>query len=150
MELKPGYKETEVGVIPQDWDVVQLGQVTDKVGSGITPTGGSRVYKDSGRPFIRSQNVGWGNLDLSDVAFIDDATHVTFEATQIRGGDVFLNITGASIGRSATCLIPALRGVMLTNISPSSERIRVNWHLTSFVHSCISAHGKRYNRIACR
>ena len=101
MELKPGYKETEVGVIPQDWDVVQLGQVTDKVGSGITPTGGSRVYKDSGRPFIRSQNVGWGNLDLSDVAFIDDATHATFEATQIRGSDVFLNITGASIGRSA-------------------------------------------------
>ena len=101
MELKPGYKETEVGVIPQDWDVVQLGQVTDKVGSGITPTGGSRVYKDSGRPFIRSQNVGWGNLDLSDVAFIDDATHATFEATQICGGDVFLNITGASIGRSA-------------------------------------------------
>ena len=101
MELKPGYKQTEVGVIPQDWAVMQLGQVTDKVGSGITPTGGSRVYKDSGRPFIRSQNVGWGNLDLSDVAFIDDATHATFEATQIRGGDVFLNITGASIGRSA-------------------------------------------------
>ena len=101
MELKPGYKQTEVGVIPQDWAVMQLGQVTDKVGSGITPTGGSRVYKDSGRPFIRSQNVGWGNLNLSDVAFIDDATHATFEATQIRGGDVFLNITGASIGRSA-------------------------------------------------
>ena len=101
MELNPGYRQTEVGVVPEDWDVVQLGQVTKKVGSGITPTGGSRVYKESGRPFIRSQNVGWGNLDLTDVAFIDDATHSTFEETQIRGGDVFLNITGASIGRSA-------------------------------------------------
>ena len=101
MKMKPGYRQTEVGVIPEDWDVVQLGQVTEKVGSGITPTGGSRVYKESGRPFIRSQNVGWGNLDLSNVAFIDDATHATFQGTQIRGGDVFLNITGASIGRSA-------------------------------------------------
>lgn len=101
MELKPGYKQTELGVLPNDWDVQQLGQLTEKVGSGITPTGGSRVYKDSGRPFMRSQNVGWGHLDLDDVAFIDDETHSTFEETEIRLGDVFLNITGASIGRSA-------------------------------------------------
>lgn len=50
---------------------------------------------------MRSQNVGWGHLDLDDVAFIDDATHGSFKATEIRAGDVFLNITGASIGRSA-------------------------------------------------
>ena len=24
MEVKPGYKQTEVGVIPEDWDVEQL------------------------------------------------------------------------------------------------------------------------------
>jgi len=81
--------------------VHQLGQVTEKIGSGVTPTGGSRVYKNSGRPFMRSQNVGWGHLDLDDVAFIDDEMHATFDATEIRAGDVFLNITGASIGRSA-------------------------------------------------
>ena len=50
---------------------------------------------------MRSQNVGWGNLLLDDVAFIDDATHATFPETEIQLDDVFLNITGASIGRSA-------------------------------------------------
>jgi type I restriction enzyme S subunit len=101
MEVKPGYKETEVGVIPEEWEVTQVGRTTTKVGSGITPTGGNRVYKSEGRPFMRSQNVGWGTLLLDDVAFIDDAIHSTFADTEIKSGDVFLNITGASIGRSS-------------------------------------------------
>jgi len=67
------------------------------------------VYKSAGRPFVRSQNVGWGELKLDDVAYIDDTTHMTFPATEIRTGDVLLNITGASIGRSAVAT-PELAG----------------------------------------
>ena len=88
-------------MIPVEWEVTQAGQTTTKVGSGITPTGGNRVYKSEGRPFLRSQNIGWGTLLLDDVAFIDDAIHCTFADTEIKSGDVFLNITGASIGRSS-------------------------------------------------
>jgi type I restriction enzyme S subunit len=101
MEVKPGYKQTEVGVIPEDWDLVSLGDNATKIGSGITPTGGERVYKNEGHPFLRSQNVGWGYLLMDDIAFIDDETHSSFKATEIEMNDVFLNITGASIGRSA-------------------------------------------------
>ncbi|MBD1399443.1 restriction endonuclease subunit S [Pelovirga terrestris] len=101
MEVRPGYKQTEVGVIPEDWEVMQLGDLSLKVGSGITPTGGERVYKTEGHPFLRSQNVGWGCLLMDDIAYIDAVTHATFPATEIRNNDVFLNITGASIGRSA-------------------------------------------------
>ncbi|MGO2986126.1 MAG: hypothetical protein ACTIH7_14980 [Brevibacterium aurantiacum] len=67
------------------------------------------MYKTSGRPFVRSQNVGWGDLRLDDLAFLDEATHSTFTGSEIRVGDVLLNITGASIGRSAVA-IPALDG----------------------------------------
>jgi type I restriction enzyme, S subunit len=101
MEVKPGYKQTELGLIPDGWDLGILGGNTDKVGSGITPTGGQRVYKKEGRLFLRSQNIGWGTLLLHDVAFIDEATHKAFADTEIKSEDVFLNITGASIGRSA-------------------------------------------------
>lgn len=101
MKVRTGYKQTEVGIIPVDWDVEAVGENAEKVGSGVTPTGGERVYKSNGRPFMRSQNVGWGSLLLDDIAFIDDATHAAFPDTEIRAGDVFLNITGASIGRSA-------------------------------------------------
>jgi type I restriction enzyme S subunit len=100
-KLKQGYKQTEVGVIPEDWRVCSLGDIVTKVGSGITPTGGEKVYKKEGHPFLRSQNVGWGYLLLDDIAFLDEETHHSFLATEIKLYDVLLNIAGASIGRSA-------------------------------------------------
>ena len=90
MELKKGYKQTEGGVIPEGWNSDTLGPHTLKVGSGITPTGGEKVYTEEGRPFLRSQNIGWGKLHLEDIAFIDDETHSTFKATEIKDKDVFL------------------------------------------------------------
>ncbi|MCI5162741.1 MAG: restriction endonuclease subunit S [Candidatus Electrothrix sp. AX5] len=83
-----------------EWEVTELGLLTTKVGSGITPTGGDKNYKAEGRPFVRSQNVGWGELILNDVAFIDEETHRSFKSSEIKVSDVLLNITGASIGRS--------------------------------------------------
>jgi type I restriction enzyme, S subunit len=95
------YRKTGVGYIPSDWSVVSLGDNCVKIGSGITPTGGEKNYKETGRPFIRSQNIGWGKLLLDDVVFIDESTHQTFNSTELKLNDVLLNITGASIGRSA-------------------------------------------------
>jgi len=94
------FQRSDLGMIPGDWEVARLGDRTLKVGSGLTPTGGSRVYKQHGRPFVRSQNVGWGQLLMDDIAYLDDDTHARFHETEIRDRDVLLNITGASIGRS--------------------------------------------------
>ena len=142
MEVKPGYKESEVGVIPEHWDAAHLGDKTTKVGSGITPTGGARVYKQEGRPFLRSQNVGWGNLLLDDVAFIDDETHATFRDTEIEADDVFLNITGASIGRSAVADARVQRG----NVNQHVCIIRTNraeLHPRFLNYFLLSAAGQR-------
>jgi hypothetical protein len=83
------------------WPTRDLGSMTVKVGSGITPLGGDKNYKEKGRPFVRSQNIGWGALLLNDIAYIDQKTHESFSGTEIQENDVLLNITGASIGRSA-------------------------------------------------
>ncbi len=109
-EVPVGYKRTEVGVIPEDWECWRLGDLTTRVGSGVTPSGGERVYVTEGRPFLRSQNVVWGVLDLADLAFITDEIHASFAASEIEEGDVLLNITGASIGRSAVADITVARG----------------------------------------
>lgn len=84
-----------------DWAFSELGPMTGKVGSGTTPKGGDANYQASGRPFLRSQNVGWGVLILDDVAHIDEEIHQSMIATEVIENDVLLNITGASIGRSA-------------------------------------------------
>ena len=82
------------------WEKCKLGLCCSKIGSGKTPRGGSSVYVDHGVMFLRSQNVLWGNLDISDVSYIDDETNKTMLSSEVHFGDVLLNITGASIGRS--------------------------------------------------
>ena len=84
-----------------EWEVKNLGEKANKIGSGITPKGGDKNYRKAGRPFVRSQNVGWGCLILDNVVYIDEDTHSLFSGTEIKEDDVLLNISGASIGRSA-------------------------------------------------
>ena len=95
--------------IPDEWRCVTFNEVCTFIGSGVTPKGGQAVYTDSGIPFIRSQNVLNGKLDLSDVAYISDEINEKMKRTQILGGEPLLHITGASIGRS--CYVPQEQSV---------------------------------------
>ena len=97
------------------WEKCKLGLCCSKIGSGKTPRGGSSVYVDRGVMFLRSQNVLWGALDISDVSYIDDETNKTMLSSEVHSGDVLLNITGASIGRSC--------------IYSLNERANVNQHV---------------------
>ena len=84
-----------------EWEKCKLGELTTKVGSGSTPKGGNAVYTSVGHCFVRSQNVGMGYLILDDIAHIDNDIHQKHKATELNEDDVLLNITGASIGRTA-------------------------------------------------
>ena len=84
-----------------EWEEKTLEILVDKVGSGTTPLGGDKNYIKSGRPFVRSQNVGWGVFLLDDIVFISESLHRDSAATELMLDDVLLNITGASIGRCA-------------------------------------------------
>lgn len=94
-----------LGVIPEHWEVKKLGLITSKIGSGKTPRGGSEVYSDSGILFLRSQNIYDDGLFLDEVVYISEEINNEMLNTQIKDGDILLNVTGGSIGR--TCLIPS-------------------------------------------
>lgn len=100
-EAPERYRESALGWIPREWEVRRLEEVTEKIGSGVTPTGGSEVYQSSGVLFIRSQNVLVGSLSIEDAAFITNAVDEKMEGSRVKPFDVLLNITGASIGRCA-------------------------------------------------
>jgi type I restriction enzyme, S subunit len=78
-----------------------IADLTSKVGSGTTPKGGSNIYTRNGPKLIRSQNIHPGRLNLTDTVCIPEEIHQSMNATRVEGGDVLLNITGASIGRCA-------------------------------------------------
>ena len=86
--------------IPKDWEVKRLKHMVSKIGSGKTPKGGAERYVTEGVMLLRSQNVHFGGLHLGDVAYIDAETDAEMAGSRVGEGDVLLNITGASLGRS--------------------------------------------------
>jgi len=82
------------------WVWTTIREIEVFLGSGITPKGGRNVYVSHGIPFIRSQNVYARGLQFNDIAYITPEIHKKMARTKVQPGDVLLNITGASIGRS--------------------------------------------------
>lgn len=87
--------------IPKGWVWCRLIELSEKTGSGSTPSGGKTAYSTCGIPFLRSQNVHNCGLVLEDVARISPTIHKRMEGTTVFPGDLLLNITGGSIGRCA-------------------------------------------------
>lgn len=86
--------------VPEEWEVYEINDIAEYVGSGITPKGGSNVYGHSGVMLIRSQNVLIGEFDFNDVAYISEEINQRMKRSELQDFDVLLNITGASIGRT--------------------------------------------------
>ncbi len=93
-----------LGEVPEHWNLMDLRYLATKFGSGITPRGGATVYQRSGVPFIRSQNVHFNGLELTNVVYIKQELHDALSNTHVYSGDILLNITGASICR--VCAVP--------------------------------------------
>jgi len=51
--MKPGYKQTEVGVIPEEWEVKPLGELGSVVrGGSPRPAGDSRYFNGNFIPWL--------------------------------------------------------------------------------------------------
>ena len=121
---------------------VPLGRVTTKIGSGSTPRGAH--YEETGIPFIRSLNVLWNRFSDKDLKFIKPVVHSHMRGTEVQGGDVLLNITGASIGRSCCppeYYLPANVSQHVTIIRPTEalrSRFLMYWLTNSDTQQIIS------------
>ena len=119
---------------PQGWCFNRLGNLVEKLGSGSTPRGGKNAYVFEGIPFLRSQNVRNEGLDDSDIAYISSETHQRMNNTIVYPGDILLNITGASLGRSI--VFPSTYPE--ANVSQHVTIIRlIDPNITPFIYLCI-------------
>lgn len=89
---------------PLGWIVVQLNEITSKIGSGATPLGGNAFYIDRGISLIRSMNVYNRVFMYEDLAHINDEQARLLNGVKVSKNDVLINITGASVARS--CIVP--------------------------------------------
>ena len=90
MEMRLGYKQTEVGVIPEDWHVKRLRELGEAlIGLTYKP---SDVRKN-GVLVLRSSNIQNGVLAFDDNVFVD--TDIP-ERIKVRPGDVLVCVRNGS------------------------------------------------------
>jgi type I restriction enzyme S subunit len=84
--MRPGYVQTEIGVIPEDWGVYSVRDMGEVV------TGKALAAHAAGRPrpYLRTKNVFDGRIDINDVLSMP-MTDEQFAHFQLRGEDVLLN-----------------------------------------------------------
>lgn len=88
--MREGYKKTEVGIIPKEWDVIKVGDLVNTLKSGL-----SRSLKDDniGIPCIRSNNIKNNRLVLNDLKYwfrVDDKG-AKVEEYLLKSGDIIIN-----------------------------------------------------------
>ncbi len=93
MEVKPGYKQTEVGVIPEDWETRPCSALSDLITVGIVirPT---QYYAKQGVPALRSANIREDGIDDANMIFISEKANAFLSKSQVRTGDVLTVRTG--------------------------------------------------------
>jgi type I restriction enzyme S subunit len=120
-QSQPGYKQTEVGVIPDDWEIRVLITLVDPQRSiryGIVQPG---KFDPQGRYMVRGQDYSFGWADPSEFFRVTALVEERYANARIKAGDILITIVGASTGRVA--VVPTwLEGA---NLTQTTARIAV-------------------------
>ena len=83
-------KKTEIGEIPEDWEVVKLEEVTREIIYGISKKG----KKEGKYPVLRMNNLEDGKINCKDLQFVNLESS-EFEKFKLEKGDVLFNRTNS-------------------------------------------------------
>src|SRR5687768_7459185 len=95
MEVRPGYKLTEVGVIPEGWDVHTLGSITSLLTNGFVGTATSAyVDGDQGALYIQGYNVQENGFNFHGIKWVLESFHSRNKKSCLQTGDLLTIQTG--------------------------------------------------------
>ncbi|MBF0586297.1 restriction endonuclease subunit S, partial [Prosthecochloris sp. N2] len=114
-------KETEIGLVPESWTVMEIGQLTKIKGGKRLPKGEKLVERNTGFPYIRITDFSEFSIDVEGLLFLAEAVQKQISRYIINKDDVFISIAG-SIGIAG--MIPSeLDGA---NLTENAARLIVN------------------------
>ena len=126
------FKDSPVGRIPAEWEVVTLEQICDPnapITYGVLKPGN---YVDGGRPLLQIKDLGEGTILAGGLHLIDDDLDYEYRRSRVQFGDIVISLVG-TIGRTA--MIPCW--LNQPNIHRNLGRIRTrhNQYVFQFLQS---------------
>ena len=104
MAVKPGYKQTEVGVVPEEWDIKTLGSLTSLLTNGFVGTATSAyVNGEDGVLYIQGYNVQENGFNFRGIKRVSKSFHTRNQKSCLQSGDL-LTIQTGDIG--VTTVVP--------------------------------------------
>ena len=82
------FKETEIGRIPKDWEVVRLGEVLLLLRNGLTI---EQNKEGIGYPITRIETISEGRIDASRVGYVANLTPEEIESYRLLEGDILFS-----------------------------------------------------------
>jgi type I restriction enzyme, S subunit len=103
MEIVNGYKQTDIGKIPNDWYLRKIGEIA-KVKGRIGFRGYTKkdiVKEGKGAITISPSNIENSRTDFSNCTYISWEKYYESPEIQILNGDILLVKTGSTVGKTA-------------------------------------------------
>lgn len=132
--IPEGYKKTSLGVIPKEWEVKQLGDISN-IFSGTTPSRENELFFNGGViPWVKTTDLNNGYLTDTE----ERITEFALKSTTLKifpKGTVLVAMYGGfnQIGRTAILGVNATINQALSALIPNNEKIAeyflLNWLL---------------------
>ncbi len=119
------YKETEVGIMPESWEVKPIKEVTevvtDYVANGSFASLAENVkYKDEPDEAVLIRLVDYNNDFNGNFVFIDSHAYEFLAKSKLYGGEIIISNVGANVGTVFRC--PTLKYKM--SLAPNAVMVK--------------------------
>jgi type I restriction enzyme S subunit len=121
MVIKEGYKKTDIGVIPNDWQVKSIEELTpqNKKNGIVDGPFGSNLktihYRKSGIPIITSGYVTNGYFYANEYLYVELEKFKQEKRSSVQGGDIVMAKIGERCGASAILPLNHQTGILSGN-----------------------------------
>ncbi|PMQ02374.1 MAG: restriction endonuclease [Dictyoglomus sp. NZ13-RE01] len=122
-----GFKETEIGLIPEDWEVVRLKDVAVYMKAGGTPRRTVKDYWNGDIPFVKIEDITSSNkYILTTKEYITKKGLENSSAWLVPENSILLSMY-ASIGEVALTKFPVATNQAILAIIPNTDKVSIDF-----------------------
>ena len=129
------YKQTGLGIILQDWDEVQVGDIAKVKGGKRLPSGFVLVDTPTPHPYVRVTDMYPGGVNPAEIKYVPEQAFPAIQNYRVYSEDIFISVAG-TLGIVGV-VPPELSGANLTENADYITDLKCN---RDYLKYCLMSH----------